>query len=320
MLGIPLNTRILYAVVDGAERQMDVRRTAGSPAQSTLRARLRELQARDTLVKRRRNGFPGTLEYELTKPGRELLSVASVLERWLARAPGGSLELGGDSARAAIKALVDGWSSSMLRALAAGPLTLTDLDSLIAGFNYPSLERRLSAMRLAGLVEAAPGDRRGTPYRVTEWLRRGMGPIMAAARWEHCHMPQEAPRIGRTDVEAALMLTVPLLRLSAEPAGSCRLVVELANGDPPKLAAVTVTVEDGRVVSCTSRGGEASAWATGSAGAWFGAALEADPDYLELGGDRQFVRCILDGLYKALGGAKQHDATARPSAFIEIEP
>ncbi len=42
----------------------------------------------------------------------------------------------------------------MLRALAAGSLSLTELDRLIGALSYPSLERRLVAMRLAGLVGA----------------------------------------------------------------------------------------------------------------------------------------------------------------------
>ena len=42
----------------------------------------------------------------------------------------------------------------MMRALAARPMSLTELDSGITELSYPALERRLSSMRIAGLVEA----------------------------------------------------------------------------------------------------------------------------------------------------------------------
>ena len=64
-------------------------------------------------------GMPYTVENELTEAGREVLSVADVIEAWLARAPQGSIPLGSESAKGAIRALVGGWGSTMLRALAA---------------------------------------------------------------------------------------------------------------------------------------------------------------------------------------------------------
>ena len=51
----------------------------------------------------------------------------------------------------------------MMRALAARPLSLTELDSLISDLSYPALERRLSSMRIAGLVEAQPSQRGRRP-------------------------------------------------------------------------------------------------------------------------------------------------------------
>jgi len=66
--------------------------------------------------------------------------VADTVEAWLARAPAGPIPLGSEVAKAAIKALVDGWEATMLRALAARPLSLTEFDSLIAGLSYPALE------------------------------------------------------------------------------------------------------------------------------------------------------------------------------------
>ncbi|HXS47363.1 MAG TPA: winged helix-turn-helix transcriptional regulator, partial [Solirubrobacterales bacterium] len=131
LLASPLNILILRALSEGPKRQTELRRVAGAPAQTTLRAHLQGLSEIDAIVKSRRNRFPGVLEFELTEAGRDLLSVTTALGRWLRCAPEGPLELGSDAAKAAVKALADGWSTTMLRALAAGPLSLTELDHII---------------------------------------------------------------------------------------------------------------------------------------------------------------------------------------------
>ncbi len=269
-----------------------------------MRAHLRALEKTGALVKHRRNVFPRSYEYEFERPGHELMFVFGSLERWLATAPEGPLELGGEAARAATKALVEGWSSTLLRALAPGPLSLTELDRIIGNLSYPSLERRLGAMRMAGQVEPLPGNDKGTPYGVTGWARHGIAPILAATRWERRNRPDETTGIGRIDVEAALLLAVPLLRLPATISGTCRLVVELPGGVEGRMAGVTVTVEKGRIASCTTRiDGDAGAWASGPSSAWFRGVIEADPDQLELGGDCRLARALLEGLFDALFGA-----------------
>lgn len=314
LLAMPLNVAILRAFASGPKRQGELRREVGSPAQSTLRSYLSALQRTGIVARQRHGGFPGGVEYDLAEAGRELLFVASVLERWLGEAPEEPLALGSDAGKAAVKALIDGWSSTMLRALAAGPLSLTQLDDLIGGLNYPSLERRLGAMRLPGLVEPVSGGGRGTPYVVTSWLRRGIGPIAAATRWERRNLPTETAPIGRIDAEAGLMLMMPLLQLPADVAGSCRLVVELGAGDKANPATVTATVADGRVTSCIARSEEAGAWAIGSPNAWLRAAIEADPDHLEIGGNGRLARSLLDAFYSALYGPRPRNISdARPA-------
>lgn len=304
LLSSPSNIRILHALAEGPQRQIDLRRAAGSPAQSTMRAHLRELERIGAIAKRRRNAFPGAHEYELERPGRELMFVVRSLERWLAAAPNGPMALGGEAAKSAIKALVEGWSSTVLRALAAGPLSLTELDRIIGHINYPSLERRLGAMRLAGQVEPLPGNGRGMPYGATDWSRLGVAPIVAASRWERHNMAAETAPIGRVDIEAAFLLAVPLLRLPIASSGSCRLALKLNKGSREQMGGVMVTIEEGRAVSCTTHiEGAAGAWANGSAAAWFRAVIEADPDHLEIGGDGRLGRALVNSLYDALFGA-----------------
>jgi DNA-binding HxlR family transcriptional regulator len=295
------NVLVLQALVEEPKRQAELRRATGFPAQTTLRAHLNGLEEIGAIAKRRRNAFPGTLDYELEKPGRDLLFVAAALERWLASAPGAPLQLGDDAGRVAVKALAEGWSATMLRALAARPLSLTELDRMIAEFNYPSLERRLAGMRLAGLVEALPGNGRGTPYAVTEWLRRGMTPLAAAIRWERQHARGRTAPLGPVDVEAGFLLALPLLRLPSDVNGRCRLAVELRSGGRRRLAGVIVELEAGTVSSCTSRlEGNPGAWVSGSPTAWLEAVIEADADLLELGGECHLAHSLLDGLHAAL--------------------
>lgn len=309
LLSTPLNTQILRALAEGPKQQAQLRQETGSPAQTTLRAQLKRLEQIGTLEKQRRNRFPGVLEYDLGAAGRDLLFVADSLEDWLGRAPDGPLPLGGNGAKAAVKALAEGWSTTMLRALAGGPLSLTELDRVIAALSYPSLERRLAAMRLAGHVEASSGNGRGTPYAVTEWARRGVGPLATAARWERRHTPKSTARIGRIDIEAAFLLSIPLLSLPTDLSGSCRMAVELPGGREQRLAGVVVGVRRGQIESCTSRlQGTADAWASGSVAAWLDAVIDADANRIEPGGNSNLAGALLDSLHQELFGERSRSA------------
>jgi DNA-binding HxlR family transcriptional regulator len=301
LLASPLNYLVLNALADGPRQQAALRQQAGSPAQTTLRAQLGKLSAIGAIEKHRRNRFPGTLEYELTGAGRDLLFVVTVLEDWLRHAPRGPLSLDSTAAKAAVKALAEGWSTTMLRALGAGPRSLTELDRVIASLSYPSLERRLAAMRLAGMVDNRPSNGRGTPYAVTEWLRRGLAPLAAAARWERRHEPRATTPIGRLDIETAFLLAAPMLRPLDGLHGSCRLAAELGDGKKRRLAGVVVELADGAVGSCTtSLNGDVEAWALGPPTAWLGAVIEGDVDGLELGGDYALARALVERLHEVL--------------------
>ena len=301
MLAVPLNVSILTALEAGPKRLMDLRRETGAPPQTTLRKHLRALTEIGVLEKHRKDAFPGVLEYELGPAGPDLVEVAAVLGDWLADSPQGPMILGENGAKGAITALVEGWGTHMLRALAARPLSLTELDDLISGVSYPSLERRLGAMRLAGLIEPVRGRGRGTPYAVTEWARLAVGPITAAARWEQRHLNGQARPLTKHDAEAAFLLAVPMLRLPADLSGACRLSMEVQNGQGPTLAGVLVDVEEGRIASCGSRlEGRAAAWASGSAPAWLRAVIARETESLEVGGDLQLARSFLDDLHGAL--------------------
>lgn len=299
LIGMPINAVALTRLDEGPQGLSDLQSATAAPA-TTIRRHLRALADLGVVAKRRAGDFPGRTRYELTKGGEALVGVAASVSTWLAAAPAGPIALDAPSARTALKAFIDAWSTSMLRALAARPLALTELDRLIAGVSYPSLERRLAALRLAEQVRRLPSNGSGAPHVVTDWLRLGVGPIVMATRWERTYARDRAAAITNRDVEALFLLSIPLVQLAPEMTGICRVAVEISNSSQ-RFAGALVEVARGRVVYCGSRlEGDAGAWATGSTSDWLAALIERELDRLEIGGDARLAIGLLEGLHSAL--------------------
>lgn len=299
---VPLSVHILEALEEEPIPLADLRRAVGHPPVTTMRSYLQQLTKLGVIECYREGGFPGSVSYGLTGSGGRLMAVGEVLRSWLQSAPEAPIELGSIASKSAIKALLDGYEANVIRALAARPLALTELSRVIPNVSYPTLERRLTAMRQVGLVEPSP-ERNGrvAPYRVTRWLRRAVAPMTAAVGWEHQCDPSRAPAMTRIDVETAFLLAVPLLSLPPDASGSCRLAVELGRGQDLTFAGVTVTVEDGEVRSCVSRlEGQSDAWATGRVLDWFRWLREAGDHRMETGGDSSLVYALAAGFRQAL--------------------
>jgi DNA-binding HxlR family transcriptional regulator len=308
LLSVPLNVHVLTALELDPLPLMELRRAAGSPPQTTMRQYLRALTQLGVIERQREAGFPGSVDYDLSRRGRELLEVAQVLRSWLAEAPDGPLQPGDTAAKSAIKALTEDWSSAIVRALAARPLSLTELSRLIPALNYPSLERRLGAMRLAGQITPSPSEGRSRPYMATNWLRKAIGPLAAGAEWERRHRPPASTPATRIDVESAFLLTAPLLRLPSNLNGTAKLAVESRRTDGSiDLAGVRVELAAGEVVSCVADlKGYAGAWATGSLGAWLSMVIDGDPGRLEMGGDRDLALTLAESVHSTLFSAPAH--------------
>ena len=280
---------------------MDLRYATGSPPQSTMRLYMRTLSGIGAIERLPRKEFPTSVDYAITDTGKALLEVGEVLEAWLDQCPGGALALGSVEARNAIKPLVEGWSTNIVRALAGRSLSLTELDRLIPRVSYPSLERRLGAMRIVGLVDGHRVEGNSTPYSATEWLRRAVAPIVAAIAWERRHLPESTLPIGRLDIEAAFLLAIPLLELPKGAAGKCRLAVEVQRGGSPVFAGVLVCVEEGEVTSCAPNlEGEAESWISGSPRAWLRRLISGSGEELEVGGNRDFAEMVIDALRRTV--------------------
>jgi DNA-binding HxlR family transcriptional regulator len=306
LIASPLCVPILRAHLDGPLRLPDLRERIGGAAQTTLRGQVGNLRGIGALERHVHGGMPYTVENELTEVGRGVLAVAEIVEAWLARAPQGPLALGSEPAKGALRALVGGWGSTMLRALAARPLSLTELSSVIGDHSYPALERRLSAMRAARQVEPREGgERGGKPYGVTQWTRQAVAPIVAAGRCECEHLADVTERLSRIDVEAAFLLSVPLVDLEVTRSGLCVLAVDTSSvreEATDRLAGVHVEIEGGAVVSCRSRWeGEPRTWALGSIEPWLDAILEGRLERLRIGGeDRELATVLIEKIHHSL--------------------
>ena len=307
----PLCVPILRAHLAGPLRLPDLRERIGGAAQTTLRGQVGNLRGIGALERKVIPGMPYTVENDLNDCGREILEVATRVEAWLSRAPQGPITLGSEEAKGSLRALVAGWSSTVLRALAARPLSLTQLSGVIDGVSYPALERRLSAMRAVRQIEVL-SDRPGKtkPYAVTEWTRQAMGPLLAAARCECKYLGAQAEPPSKIDIEAALLLAVPLASLPPSSRGSCLLAVS-EPGDPPdpsaaaaperQIAGVRVDVDAGRVTCEPGLEGGLVVGAHGTAGAWAKAFVEGSFDELRVGeSDCAFAHPLIEGIHSAL--------------------
>jgi len=298
MLARPLNCHVVEALGRRPMRLGELLKELGGPSQSTLRGRLGDLVALGATAKRG-GGMPYAVENELTDVGRDLLRVVEALAAWLSRAPAGPIPLGSVAAKGAIKALVGGWESTMLRVFAARPLSLTQLDRLIAPLSYPALERRLSALRATGLVEPVPNGARA-PYAVSRWGREAVGPISAAARFERIHMSETAARLTPIDVEAAFLLATPIAKLPPHTDGFCQLAAA-TDGESQRLAGVNVAIDRGAVVECVARLDPVPRnRALGDAGAWLDAMVFRDSSPLRITGDLDLSHRLVVGVHDAL--------------------
>jgi DNA-binding HxlR family transcriptional regulator len=307
VLAAPLHVHILKALEEEPKGLLDLHRAVGSPPESTMRLYTRTLEDLGVLERQRQNEFPATALYSITPAGESLLKVAALLQEWLLAAPDGPILLGSMAAKSAIKALAGGWSSKIVRAVAARPLSLTELNMLISKVSYPTLERKLSTMRSARLVEPQAGEGRGTPYGPTLWLRQGVIPLTSAVAWERKFAPETTPQVGRLDVEASFLLAAPMVELDPGPRGRCRLAVEVNGGASPTTAGVVIEVDKGRIVSCTSRlDGDTQASASGTVFAWLRQMNGGPAGQLEMAGDLSLSMCVVDAL-RVLPGTLAHN-------------
>lgn len=299
LLSVPLNVHVLDALRDEELASTDLSRALGHPPATTMRSYLKSLADLGIVERRQDGSFPGAVTYSLTSSGKRFLDVLAAAQTWLQDAPDGPIALGDPAAKSAIKALVEGWNATIIRVLAARPLPLTELAKLITSISYPTLERRLAAMRRTGQLQARRDGSasRGTPYEGAPWLRQAAAPLAAAVAWERNCAAAQTRAMSRIDVEALFLLAVPQLDLRDDLSGRCRLAVEVRQGPQPEYAGATVAVEAGRPRSMVARlEGDSDAWVVGTVGSWMDWMSGHGDRPLEVGGDSSLARAVLEGL------------------------
>jgi hypothetical protein len=238
-------------------------------------------------------------------PDEELRFVATVLTRWLSAFPTVPSVLRPDPG-ASLSALLDGWCSAVVHALAARPRTIAEAAGA-AGVELgeDATEELIEAMERAGLVAVREDCDEEERFAVTEWLRLAVGPLAAAAWMELRHPPGDTAAIAPLDVSASFLLAVPLVTLPEELSASCRLIVPVP-GRPPELAGVMVLVEQGDVTSVSADLTMTSdTFATGSPGQWLDSLIDPGAATVEPHGNLQLPLGLIEGLHESLFGNSQ---------------
>jgi DNA-binding HxlR family transcriptional regulator len=267
-------------------------------ADSVKRRILREM------VERPLDAGPGR-EYRVTRSGREALFVGFVIQRWLQAAPQGPLPFGSPEAERAVAALAEGWSTTVMHALAREPLAFAELHRLVEELSRRELRRILAAMQEAEQVQEQLDSSGSVVYAMTDWLRAGIGPLIAAARHERREPKESMAPIDALDVEAGFRCSLHFVELPSELSGTCRLGINLEDDESGCLTGVTAEIEQGRVVSCgAGLDQRADAWAAGSAGDWLDTVIEPDAKRVRTGGDKWLTSAVLDSLHEALFGVQ----------------
>lgn len=303
LLADPVSVSILRSLASGPRGTADLIDEVENVSRSTFFERLRDLEGISLITRERRAEARPIADCSLTEGGRCLLRVARLLDGWLARAPAGPLALGEISSTAAVKALALGWGSTLLRWLAERPHPLTELEQLVEGLGYRKLERAMRDLVNAGLAERAGAEGRLSPYAVTRWGQESVAVVAAAVRWERQRIPDRSAPVTSIEVEAGLLLALPLVELPSGPEGACLLLVDLeyAGAEPP--AGVTARISDGHAIWCVSASefpSPGASWLRGSLSAWLHAVIKGAPARLEIGGNADLTRMLVAALHDAL--------------------
>lgn len=316
LLASPGVSSALRALEAGPMPLAELRRAVGFPPQTTMRVQLRELTALGALARGREGDFPRSVNYELTESGRNLLAVADILERWLGRAASDVGRLGDASAKRAVKALTEGWEAGIVGILAAEPRSLTQISQEISMLSYPSIERRLTAMRAVGLVEVVEADGPGVLCQPTAWLRHAAAPLAAASGLERSGAVGQHPKV---DIQALLLLAMPIVRLPEGSNGAATLATRQpppqGGGDRPAPEAVTVEIMHGLPRSCAATLDErAESWVLGVPQGWLNAVVFGVLDGLRFGGPKpELAERVVSTLHTALRG-RSAGSTERQAA------
>jgi hypothetical protein len=252
---------------------------------------------------------PGEV-YRVSPGGREVLYVAFVIEQWLQSAPRGPLVMDDREADDAVAALAEGWSASVVHMLAREPLSFAELevaakDGAAEELSHAELESLVATMLQTEQIVALPSGGGEPMYALTDWLRAGIAPLIAAARLERRDPLEGMQPIDELDVEAGFRMALELIELPHQLTGTCRLGFNLDDAEGPAMTGVTAEIDQGRVVAC--RPGldmSADAWAAATAAEWLDTVIEPDTKKVRTGGDAWLTKALVEALHQTLFGVR----------------
>ncbi len=270
-------------------------------ARSALEGHLEELLGCGTLERYQRDGETA---YRLTAAGRGLVAVEQAATAWLLSHPQRPLDESSPIAWRAFSALADAWQSAILEWIVRRAPSEDEIAKGIAGLSPRTIKKHLRRLQGAGLIERRKGREGSVRCRLTDWGRRGIGVLAAAAAWEQAFV-EDRVAIATADAVAALLGTLPLVQLPADVSGLCTLTAGVDPGDDsrPRAGMVWAKFRHGRVVGCGegAPGREPDAWISGTFSAWLAAVIDGK-DALGLGGDREFAATVVSQLHLRLFG------------------
>ena len=238
-------------------------------------------------------------QYRITPQGEDLVRAHLALRRWLDERPGGS-PAGDALVHEAIGPLLCGWSGTIFHAIAPGPLTLGELAEAVP---LDSQDVRIHADRMVrhGLAEAHK-EAGAVRYRLTDWARAAIAPLLAVVLYERRHDDEFALPPDALDVETAFQMALPLVRLQPWMRGECRLGVQIPGGEP-LMAGATARIDRGVVVSAsTLLEEEPQTWLTGDPLGWCETVIDPAAEKLHAGGDTELAEALLAALHERLFG------------------
>lgn len=317
LLANPLHGKILRAHEDGPPAKNEVHRRTGWPPDTTLRRATKSLREAGLIQTAKIKSSTRATTTELTEAGHEALFVVNVIERWLVKAPRGGIVPFSDEAKAAIKALAEGWSSTVIWEIATNPASLAELTERITWLSYPSLERRVTKLRSARQIDAT-GEERNGRYEATPWLRQGVAVLAAAVRCERRHMAETTAPVTAKEIEAGLMLAIPILPLPPDAEG--RYVLSAtpeteSRSIKAEAAGVEIELKKGKIVRInTELDKNPATWVLGAPTEWLDSVIDGKVSALRIsrGPGMKAVAGLVKALHLTLFGpeeeAKRQDA------------
>lgn len=303
LLADPVSVSILRSLEFGPRETSELMSRISNVSRSTYFERLRDLEDVALIARERSKATPPVAACRLESAGHCLLRVARLLDGWLGCAPTGPLTVGDTQATTVIKALALGWGSTILRWLAERPRSLSELEPLVEGLGYRKLERALRDLGNAGLVERIDAEGRLSPHAVTRWARESVAVLSAAVRWERQQIPDRSSTVTSLELEAGLLLALPLVEIPDAPEGSCALLIDSENPRVEAPSGVVVRMLDGRAIWCVpastqETGGMSSL--RGGLSTWLQAVIRGTPERLQCVGDPRLTSALIAGLHEAL--------------------